>query len=316
MFVFLLTHHPFINTAKKNLIIWFRPNKGLDSPPPPSLPSNNLGGKRQQSCDFKDKYIVIALDCWKASSLSAPTRMKRFLPKTMKAPGFCIHKNIGRHWGINTFSQSGLEFFLVFLAQPAGSAAVSGVVSLRFCEFQADSALAVVVVMTVFWLISIHSHSLRLLAFYTALLYRLWDSNYAAVESEHDCETRRKSRSVLRLGCCVFVSNPIKGTGVTFANSAQYCRRFTSLHIHFRLRPTFFFLVPLLPGCHSFRVPLQWLSSSETDTKRGWYTMFWFVLSSNPCVCVIDIPLRNPCQFGSHPLAFNCDYCTRLNVCM
>lgn len=38
----------------------------------------------------------------------------------------------------------------MFLAQPAGSAAVSGVVSLRFCEFQADSALAVVVVMTVF----------------------------------------------------------------------------------------------------------------------------------------------------------------------
>lgn len=72
-------------------------------------------------------------------------------------------KNIGRHcWGINTLSQSGLDVFLVFLAQPPVPAAVSGVVLLRRCESQADFLLAVVVfVMTTLRLISIRPHSLR-----------------------------------------------------------------------------------------------------------------------------------------------------------
>lgn len=76
---------------------------------------------------------------------------------------FASTKNIGRHcWGINTLSQSGLDVFLVFLAQPSVSAAVSGVVLLRRCESQADFLLAVVVfAMTMLRLISIRPHSLR-----------------------------------------------------------------------------------------------------------------------------------------------------------
>lgn len=53
-------------------------------------------------------------------------------------------KNIGNHCrGINTLSQSGLDVFLVFLAAPSVAAAVSGGLSLRHRESQADSLLAV-----------------------------------------------------------------------------------------------------------------------------------------------------------------------------
>lgn len=111
-------------------------------------------------------------------------------------------KNIGRHcWGIKTLSQSGLDVFLVFLAEPSVTAAVSGVVLLRRCESQADFLLAVSSLWWVLRLISIHPQSLRssmrgLLSFshslhpcfklpVSFLVVRLWAFNYAVVVSIH-----------------------------------------------------------------------------------------------------------------------------------